>query len=57
MKEIGAQVLVKTVKGLVDGTLKEKPQLAIGNKQLTTDITDATGSRLKHAPQNIQRDL
>jgi methionyl-tRNA formyltransferase len=42
MKEIGAHVLVKTVKGLVDGSLKEVAQLAIGNKQ------DAT---LKHAPK------
>jgi len=29
MKEIGAQVLVKTVKGLADGTLKETPQSSI----------------------------
>jgi len=33
MKEIGARVLVKTVKGLAEGTLKERPQPAIGNKQ------------------------
>jgi len=58
MKEIGAQVLVKTVKGLVEGTLREKPQLAIGNKQLTTDTTEAADSRLtthdsklNHAPK------
>lgn len=42
MKEIGAQLLVKTVEGLVNGTLKETPQLAIGNKQLAT---------MKHAPK------
>lgn len=29
MKEIGAQLLVKTVKGLVDGTLKETPQVSV----------------------------
>jgi methionyl-tRNA formyltransferase len=39
MKDIGAQVLVKTVKGLIDGTLKETPQSA------------ATTSPLKHAPK------
>ncbi len=33
MKEIGAQLLVKTVKGLADGILKETPQSAIGNRQ------------------------
>src|SRR5215212_6998272 len=34
MKEVGAAVLVRTVKGLEDGTLKETPQASIGNKQL-----------------------
>ncbi len=42
MKEIGAQVLVKTVKGLADGSLKEMPQLVISNKQ---------PAPLKHAPK------
>jgi len=42
MKEIGAQVLVKTVKGLAEGTLKEKPQSAIGNRQTAI---------LRHAPK------
>jgi methionyl-tRNA formyltransferase len=42
MKEIGANVLVETVKGLADGTLKETPQ----DSQLTTD-----NSQLKHAPK------
>ena len=36
MKEIGAAVLVKTVKGLADGSLREKPQPAI---------------EIKHAPK------
>ncbi len=30
MKEIGAQLLVKTIKGLAEGTLKKTPQLAMG---------------------------
>jgi methionyl-tRNA formyltransferase len=38
MKDIGAQVLVKTVTGLVERTLNEKPQ-------------SAAGSELKHAPK------
>lgn len=41
MKEIGAQLLVKTVEGLANGTLKEIAQSAIDNKQLT----------IKHAPK------
>lgn len=42
MKEIGAQLLVKTIKGLADGSLKETPQLSTLNYQL---------SALKHAPK------
>ena len=42
MKKIGAAVLVKTVKGLADGSLKEKAQLSTFNFQLST---------LKHAPK------
>ena len=45
MKEIGAQVLVKTVKGLVDGTLRETPQ---GN----LNVSDGgVQTHLKHAPK------
>jgi methionyl-tRNA formyltransferase len=33
MKEIGARLLVDTIKGLVEGTLLERPQSAIGNRQ------------------------
>lgn len=42
MKEIGAQLLVKTVKGLVDAGLQETPQLSTFNFELST---------LKHAPK------
>lgn len=42
MKEIGAQLLVKTIKGLADGSLKEKAQLSTFNFQSST---------LKHAPK------
>jgi len=46
MKEIGAQLLVKTVKGLAEGSLKEKPQSIVGSGQ------SAAGSdNLKHAPK------
>jgi methionyl-tRNA formyltransferase len=41
LKELGAKVLVKTVKGLADGSLQETPQSAISNKQ----------PDLKHAPK------
>lgn len=33
MKDIGAKLLVKTIKGLTDGTLKETPQQTINNRQ------------------------
>ena len=45
MKEIGAQLLVKTVKGLADGILKEKPQIK-GDEQRATD-----NKQLHHAPK------
>jgi len=61
MKDIGAQLLVKTVQGLVDGTLKETPQSSIGNEQLAKENiqNSETGSQLithnsqllKHAPK------
>lgn len=41
MKEIGARLLVKTVKGLAEGTLEEKPQAAVA----------PAGNSLKHAPK------
>jgi len=55
MKEIGANLLVKTVKELADGSLKEIPQLAIANRQLATEKPDSPltihYSHLKHAPK------
>jgi methionyl-tRNA formyltransferase len=42
MKEIGAQVLVKTVKGLAEGTLKETPQ---------SQIINHPSEILQHAPK------
>ena len=42
MKEMGAALLVKTVKGLADGSIKETPQLSTDNHQLST---------IKHAPK------
>jgi methionyl-tRNA formyltransferase len=62
MKEIGAQLLVRTVEGLADGSLKETPQLAVGNEQLAMGngqpaIEDSNSpftidhSPLKHAPK------
>ncbi len=66
MKEIGAQVLVKTVKGLVEGTLKETPQSSIVNPSPNAQDQLSIGtlqhqeshspftihhSQLKHAPK------
>jgi methionyl-tRNA formyltransferase len=42
MKDIGAKVLVRTIKGLTDGSIIEKSQLAISNWQL---------AQIKHAPK------
>ena len=47
MKEIGAEVLVETVKGLSDGTLKETPQDSHPDSYRET--TD--NSQLRHAPK------
>ncbi|MFZ1311835.1 MAG: methionyl-tRNA formyltransferase, partial [Chitinophagaceae bacterium] len=61
MKDIGAQLLVKTVKGLADGSLQEKSQdLIIHDLQPAIDNTRVThrqkqmpveSSFLKHAPK------
>jgi methionyl-tRNA formyltransferase len=61
MKEIGARVLVETVKGIADGTLEEKPQSAIGNQQSANEssqlaepdsqLTTHDSRLLKHAPK------
>ena len=42
MKETGAELLLKTVKGLSSGTLKESPQ---------AELADHPGAILKHAPK------
>jgi methionyl-tRNA formyltransferase len=58
MKEIGAKLLVDTIAGLLEGTLEEKPQSSIVNRQssietsdvpLTTD--DSRLTPLRHAPK------
>lgn len=67
MKEIGAQLLVKTVEGLVNGTLEEKPQSSMVNSESSvmnrqSSVSHAEDadthsrltshdSRLKHAPK------
>lgn len=60
MKEIGAQLLVKTVEGLENGTLEEKPQssmvkseLSMADAEVSTAHSPLTThhSPLKHAPK------
>ena len=56
MKEIGAQLLVKTVEGLVNGTLKERPQTTVNSPQLSADVLPSSvdsdpSTLLKHAPK------
>lgn len=45
MKDIGARVLVETVKGLADGTLKETPQNQLNKNSLQDSV------EFKHAPK------
>ena len=54
MKEIGARVLVETVKGIADGTLEERPQSAIGSLQsedADSRLPAPDSQLLKHAPK------
>jgi methionyl-tRNA formyltransferase len=51
MKEIGAQLLVKTVEGLSKGTLIEKPQGTGYQLSVAGNREPVTGSSLKHAPK------
>jgi len=60
MKEIGAKVLVETVKGIAEGTLEEKSQSSIVNDELSIGTTQNSEthlpltidhSQLKHAPK------
>jgi methionyl-tRNA formyltransferase len=49
MKEIGARVLVETVKGIADGTLVESPQTTVDGQQ--SSVVSSQSSSLKHAPK------
>ena len=49
MKEIGARVLVETVKGIADGTLAERPQTT-DDGQVSSEVR-GTSSSHKHAPK------
>lgn len=53
MKEIGALLLVKTVKGLAAGSLKETPQSPIGIRETSVSDSPLTTyhAPLKHAPK------
>jgi methionyl-tRNA formyltransferase len=53
MKVIGAQLLVKTVKGLADGSLKETPQSSVVSGEWSEASSQLTphSSHLKHAPK------
>src|SRR6186997_486683 len=53
MKEIGARVLVETVKGIADGTLEERPQSTVNSPQNAETDSQLTthNSLIKHAPK------
>jgi methionyl-tRNA formyltransferase len=52
MKEIGAQLLVKTVEGLFNGTLKEKPQSSIVNRESAMEDTSYSQLTIDYSPLN-----
>jgi len=55
MKDIGARLLVDTIKGLVEGTLQEIPQSSIVNRESSIENSDSLlpdpHLPLKHAPK------
>jgi methionyl-tRNA formyltransferase len=56
MKVIGARLLVDTIKGLVEGTLLERPQSVVVNRQSAIENSSDSrftidDSRLRHAPR------
>ena len=60
MKEIGAKVLVKTVKGLAEGSLKEVPQEALVNKSMVNSEESSKSESLNedrgpHQPSTFTR--
>jgi methionyl-tRNA formyltransferase len=59
MKEIGAQLLVKTVKGLADGTLKERPQSSIVNGEWSMKESDKLDGpspfTIDHSPKHAPK--
>jgi methionyl-tRNA formyltransferase len=59
MKEIGAQLLVKTVKGLAEGTLKEKPQASMVNGESSIkepdDLKEHSSFTIHHSPKHAPK--
>ena len=54
MKEVGARVLVETVKGIADGTLEERPQSTVDSQQSEepdSRLLTPDSRLLKHAPK------
>jgi methionyl-tRNA formyltransferase len=53
MKETGAKLLVETVRGILDGTLKETPQSSMVNRESSIETSEMPEphSQLKHAPK------
>jgi methionyl-tRNA formyltransferase len=65
LKDLGAQTLFRTVEGLADGTLQEKPQSSIVNSEFSIGNADSSVanspltidySQLKHAPKIFTKD-
>ena len=56
MKEVGARLLVRTIEGLLDGTIQEQPQPSALNRQLTDNelIADFRASGFSDLPALLQ---
>jgi methionyl-tRNA formyltransferase len=52
LKALGADVLIKTIKLISDGSIEEKPQLTTDNSLLTTDRSPLT---IMHAPKILSK--
>ncbi len=57
MKEIGARVLVETVKGIADGSLQEKPQSSMVNGESSIAETPDSPLTTHHSPSTIDHSL
>lgn len=54
MKEIGAALLVKTVEGLAEGTLKERPQTSFVSSESSVEDSESAATHSQLTTHNLQ---